>query len=229
MSIRVLIVDDHAVVREGIRNVLVGDPELEVAGEAQDADSAVALSHELRPDVVLLDITMPGESGLDAVPRVLAVSPATRVMMLSVHDDTEYVLRSVHAGAHGYLRKDTTPAELRQAVRAVHAGQGFYSPSAARHLREALKSVVLRPEDDPGPPPPKGSLETLTGREREILVLIAEGMINKEIASQLGISVRTVEAHRDNLGRKLGVRTVAGLTRFAIDAGLVKGGNSSPT
>ena len=227
MSIRVLIVDDHAVVREGIRNVLVGDPELEVAGEASDADTAVRQARELTPDVVLLDITMPGESGLDAVPRLLEVSPHTRVMMLSVHDDTEYVLRSVHAGAHGYLRKDTTPAELRQAVRAVHAGQGFYSPSAARHLREALRSVVSRPEDDT--PAPKGSVESLTGREKEILVLVADGLINKEIASQLGISVRTVEAHRDNLGRKLGVRTVAGLTRIAIDAGLVKRGDSSPT
>jgi two-component system nitrate/nitrite response regulator NarL len=213
MTIRVLIVDDHAVVREGIRNVLAADPGLSVAGEAGGVSDAIVQARTLAPDVILLDITMPGQSGLEAVPLLLDAAPSARIMMLSVHDDPEYVLRSVHAGAHGYLRKDTTPAELRQAVHAVHEGQGFYSPSAARHLREALRS--------PAPESPRGSIDGLTGREKEVLVLVAEGLANKAIAARLGISVRTIEAHRDNLGRKLGVRTVAGLTRFAIDAGLI--------
>jgi len=224
-AIRVMIVDDHSVVREGIRHVLAGDPQLSVVGEAPDAPSAVAQAELLQPDVVLLDITMPGSSGLEAVPRLLAVSPATRILMLSVHDDTEYVLRAVRAGAHGYLRKDTTPPELRQAVRAVHKGDSFFSPTVARQLTQALRDGPATPAVG-GAGAPGGqaearrAVEALTGREREVLLYIARGALNKEIAVALGISVRTVEAHRDNLMRKLGIKTVAGLTKLVLESGL---------
>jgi len=211
--IRVLLVDDHTVVREGIRHVLSGTGEFEVVGEAAEGTEAIALTAELQPDVVVLDITLPGKSGLRLVEGLRKASSATRILMLSVHDQTEYVVQSVRAGAHGYLRKDTTPNELRQAIRAVHQGDSFYSPAAARHLTEALRH----------PPPSSdvsGGLDALTGREREVLLGIVRGQTNRQIAGDLGISVRTVESHRDSLMRKLGIRSVAGLTRFAIENGL---------
>ncbi len=224
--VRVLIVDDHSVVREGIRHVLAGDPSLAVVGEAGDAPAAVAQAELSRPDVVLLDITMPGTSGLDAVPRLLAVSPASRILMLSVHDNTEYVLQAVRAGAHGYLRKDTTPAELRQAVHAVHKGDAFFSPTAARSLTQALRGEAAPaspPSGQGGEAEARRAVEALTSREREVLRYIARGALNKEIAAALGISVRTVEAHRDNLMRKLGIRTVAGLTKLVLESGMDQG------
>ena len=210
-AVRVLIVDDHSVVREGIRTVLAGDTGLSVVGEAGSVSEALERASHVQPDVILLDITMPGTSGLEAVPQLLTTVPAARILMLSVHDNTEYVLQAVRAGAHGYLRKDTTPAELREAVHAVHRGDAFFSPAAARHLTAAIRD---------GQSDPRRALETLTGRETEVLVRIARGALNKEIAADLGISVRTVEAHRDNLMRKLDIRTVAGLTKLVLEAGL---------
>jgi DNA-binding NarL/FixJ family response regulator len=204
--IRVLLVDDHAVVREGIRHVLAGSEEFEVVGEAAGGREALALAKSLQPDVVLLDISMPGDSGLDVVGSLRTAVPSARVLMLSVYDQTEYVVQSVRAGAHGYLRKDTTPADLREAIRAVHRGDAFFSPVAARHLTEALREEAAEPPRDP-----------LTGREREVLQGVVRGQTNKEIAAELGISVRTVEAHRDSMMRKLRIHTVAGLTRYAIE------------
>ncbi len=215
--IRVLVVDDHAVVRGGLRHVLEAEPGFEVVGEAEDARTAVARARALRPDVVLLDITMPGGSGLQAVRPILAATPETRVLMLSVHDRREYVVESVRAGAHGYLRKDTSPAELRAAVRAVHAGGAFFGAAVAGHLGEALR-------DEPAATGP----DVLTAREREVLLLVARGLTNKQAALQLGIGVRTVETHRDHLMRKLGIRTVAGLTRYVLDHGLGEGGSAAP-
>ena len=211
--IRVLVVDDHAVVREGIRHVLSGSGEFEVVGEASEGTDAVALTGELQPDVVVLDITLPGKSGLRLVEALRKAAPGARILMLSVHDQTEYVVQSVRAGAHGYLRKDTTPNDLRQAIRAVHQGDSFYSPAAARHLTEALRNPPPAPEGN-------GGLASLTGREREVLLGIVRGQTNRQIAGDLGISVRTVESHRDSLMRKLGIRSVAGLTRFAIENGM---------
>ncbi len=216
--IRVLLVDDHAVVRAGLRSVLESDPAFRVVAEAQDTAEAVRLAAQEGPEVVLLDITMPGVSGLDAVPRLRQAAPGARILMLSVHDGVEYVLQAVRAGAHGYLRKDTTPADLREAVRAVHRGGAFFSPDVARHL-----TAAIRGETPPRPPAlPHGSrLESLTGRERDVLVRVARGLTNKETAGELGISVRTVETHRDSLMRKLGIRTVAGLTKLALEVGLL--------
>ena len=212
--IRVLVADDHSVVREGLRHVLAGVPELMVVGEAGTGPDAMALAATARPDVVLLDLTMPGAGGLEVLRHLRTTLPEIRVLILSVHDDPEYVLESVRAGAHGYLRKDSSPAEIRQAIRAVHAGDTYFSPPVARHLTTALR-------DGSPPAPPEADLGELTSREREVLVRVARGLTNRETAAELGISVRTVEAHRDSLMRKLRIHTVAGLTRFAISQGLL--------
>ena len=225
-DIRVLVADDHSVVREGLRRVLSA-PGFAVVGEAATGEEAVRRAGELTPDVVVLDISMPEGSGLQIVERLRRAAPAARVLMLSVHDGTEYVLESVRKGAHGYVRKDTTPAELRDAIRSVHAGNEYFSPAVAGHLTAALRDG--RPDsaatDPPGTsrtsaPAPTAALAELTGREREVLALIAQGHSNKQAAAALKISPRTVESHRDSLMRKLGIRTVAGLTRFAMQTGL---------
>ena len=205
--IRVLIVDDHALVREGVRHVLTSDGGFEVVGEAATGADAVRLSAELAPDVVVLDLTMPGMSGLEAAPRIRNAAPDARLLVLSIHDHEEYVLQSVRAGAEGYLRKDSSPAELRGAIRAIHAGGSFFSAPVARTLAAALQS--------------ERRIATLTARERDVLVEIARGSSNKEIAARFGISVRTVESHRESLGRKLQVKGTASLTRFAIENGLL--------
>jgi DNA-binding NarL/FixJ family response regulator len=215
--IRVLVVDDHAVVREGIRHVLSSDSGFSVVGEAQNGTEAVASAAKLRPNVVVLDISMPGGSGLHAASEILERVSGVRILMLSVHEDVEYVLESVRAGAHGYLRKDSTPAELREAIRVVHSGKAYYSPALAAQMAEAVRKGT----EAKAKAPPLAT-DVLTGREREILVHIAQGKTNKEIGAELGISTRTVEAHRDSLMRKLGVRTVAGLTRLALEQGLLK-------
>jgi DNA-binding NarL/FixJ family response regulator len=229
--VRVLVVDDHAIVREGIRQVLVADEGISVVGEAGNAEGALSLAESLRPDVVLLDVTMPGASGLQVVARLRERVPDTRVLMLSVHGDTEYVLRSVRAGAHGYLRKDTTPAALREAVRAVHRGGEFFSPDVAVHLTSAIRDAatgqagveeLASVAGSRDAMTTAGALEQLTSRERDVLIRVARGLLNKEIAAELGISVRTVESHRESLTKKLGIRSVAGLTRLAIESGLTE-------
>ena len=220
--IKVLVVDDHSVVREGIRHVLDDGVRFVVVGEASSGVEAVRAAVELQPDVVVLDISMPGGSGLHAVSALLSRMPGVRILMLSVHDDLEYILESVRAGAHGYLRKDSTPAELRDAVTTVRSGNAWFSPQVARQLAEALRGGVKSAEMEPdrGAKAPH-ALEVLTSREREILIHIAEGKTNKEIGAALGISTRTVETHRDSLMRKIGIRTVAGLTRLALEQGLI--------
>jgi DNA-binding NarL/FixJ family response regulator len=210
--IKVLVADDHTVVREGIRHVLDGEPGFIIVAEAATAAEAVRLAEAEKPDVVLLDITMPGESGLQAAVRMRKLVPETRILILSMHDNPEYVLESVRAGAHGYLLKDSAATELRQAIRAVHQGEEYFSAPIAHRLRAAVRGQA---GELPGP------LDVLTGREREVLVGIALGRTNKEIASELGISHRTVETHRESLMRKLGIKTVAGLTKLALETGLV--------
>ena len=212
--IRVLIADDHAIVRTGIRHVLEGEPGFEVVGEAATGEATLDLAVGLRPDVAVLDISMPGGSGLRAAAELRSRLPDTRVLIVSMHDNTEYVLESVRAGAHGYLLKDTAATELRRAVRAIHQGESYFSPPIASRL-----SAVLRGE---APDPSGARLEQLTARERNVLAGIARGWTNKAIAAELGISHRTVESHRESLMRKLGIRTIAGLTKFALDQGLVE-------
>jgi DNA-binding NarL/FixJ family response regulator len=215
--IRVLVVDDHAVVREGIRHVLADPATFDVVGEAASGAEAVRVAAGLRPDVVVLDVSMPGGSGLHAVGELLERVSGVRILMLSVHDDLEYVIESVRAGAHGYLRKDSAPAELRLAIETLHRGSGYYSPQIANQLAEALRTGSTAEAAARTP----RATDVLTTRERQILVHVAEGMTNREIGSALGISTRTVEAHRDSLMRKLGIRTVAGLTRLALEQGLL--------
>ena len=195
-TIRVLIADDHAVVREGVRHVLGTDHGFDVVCEAANGEEAIQLAAALRPDVVVLDISMPGMSGLEAARRIHEQSADIRVLILSIHDHAEYVQQSDRAGAQGYLRKDSSPAELRAAIRAVHSGERAFAPEVGN-------------ADD--------RLAALTPRERSILAAIASGETSKATASRLGISVRTVEAHRDSLTRKLKLRGAAALTRFAIE------------
>jgi len=211
--IRVLVADDHAIVRTGIRHVLENEPGFTVVAEASTGTEALELAASLKPDVAVLDISMPGESGLRVAAELRTRSPDTHVLILSMHDNTEYVLESLRAGAHGYLLKDTAATELCAAIRAVRRGESYFSPPIAGRL-----SAVVRGEAEPTP---VGALSQLTARERQVLVGIAQGQTNREIAQQLGISHRTVETHRESLMRKLEVRTVAGLTRLALEAGLV--------
>lgn len=209
-AVRIIVVDDHPLVREGIRQAL-SVPGFEVVAESGSGEEGLSLIRALRPDVVLMDITLPGITGIEAVGLMRHESPGTRVLMLSVHDHTEYVLESVRAGAHGYLRKDALPADLRAAVNAVAEGRTMFG-SGSTPLAEAVAPVVVTAAD---------RLELLTRREREVLVGIASGQSNKEVAAQLGLSVRTIESYRETLTGKLGVAGTAGLTRLAIESGLL--------
>jgi DNA-binding NarL/FixJ family response regulator len=208
--IRVLVADDHMIVRTGIRHVVEGEPDLEVVGEAASGSEALSLASRLRPDVVVLDISMPDQSGLVVAASLRSTAHPPRVLILSMHDNPEYVLESVRAGAHGYLLKDTAGTELRNAIRAVCRGESYFSPPVASRL-----SAAVRGEQD------HHGLDQLTSREREVLLGIVRGRTNKQIAADLGISHRTVETHRESLMRKLEIHTVAGLTRFAIEAGVL--------
>jgi DNA-binding NarL/FixJ family response regulator len=214
--IRVVIADDHALVREGIRRVLDEDDGFDVVCEVSDGAATLDAVSRGDVDVVVLDLTMPGMSGLEVARRLRGAGERPRALVLSMHDDAEYVLRAVRAGAAGYLLKDDAgPAMLRQAVRAVHAGESFYSPAVASLLTDALRSGEAEQAPDP--------LGELTHRETEVLQLVARGRSNKQIAAELGISRRTVESHRESLMRKLDIHSVAGLTRFALETGLLQG------
>jgi DNA-binding NarL/FixJ family response regulator len=210
--IRVLVADDHTIVRSGIRHVLESEQDFEVVGEAGSGTEAISLAATLQPDVIVLDISMPDLSGLEVAAR-LRDSSSTRVLILSMHNNAEYVLESVRAGAHGYLLKDTAATELRSAIRTVCRGESYFSPPVASRL-----TAAVRAEHETR----RSALDQLTGREREVLLGIARGWTNKEIAAELGISHRTVETHRESLMRKLQIRTVAELTRFAIGTGIVQ-------
>jgi DNA-binding NarL/FixJ family response regulator len=191
--IRVVIVDDHALLREGTRQILLQDPAIEVVGEASRGDDAVTLVAELRPDVVLLDLRLPGLPGIEAARRIATVSPATRVLIVTAYDEEDYVLEALQAGAAGYLLKTAPAQELVEAVHAVAAGTTVLEPS----ISATLARRWTRPS---GPAGPK-----LSGRELEVLRLTAQGMANKEIARQLGLSMRTIEGHLNRTFGKLGV------------------------
>lgn len=212
-NIRVMIADDHAVVREGIRTVLASTPDFEVVGEAANGTDALATALEVEPDVLVLDLTMPGMSGLEVAAKVRSDRESIGVLILSMHDHPEYVLEAVRAGARGYVLKDAQPDELRAAVRAVHEGREYFHPNASKQL-----STALRAESEAARR--RSRADQLTKREREVLVRIARGLTNKDIAGELGISPRTVETHRDSLARKLRMRSVADLTRFVLETGL---------
>ncbi len=208
-QIRVAVIDDHAVVREGIRRVLEGEPGVVIVGEGKDATEALALVAQGNVDVLVIDVAMPGRTGIEVAAELQRRGDPVRVMVLSMYDQPEYVLESVKAGARGYLLKDSPPAELRKAVRAIHEGGQYFPPAVAARLTDAVRREA-----------PAKQTDVLTPREREVISGIAAGETNKQIAARLGISHRTVETHRESLMSKLDVRTVAGLTKLALEEGL---------
>ena len=209
--IKLLLVDDHPVVRKGISACLARHQHLVIVGEAADGLEAVAKAKALLPDIVLLDIDMPNMTGLAATEVLRQELPQVKVLVLSMHQRAEYLLRILQSGARGYVLKAASSEELLKAIETVSAGEVFFSPEIA-HL--ALNQFVQGNGDGP-------DLAELTNREREVLTLVAEGLSNKEIGNDLGVGVRTVETHRERIMRKLAVHSVAGLTRFAIAKGLV--------
>ncbi len=202
-------------VLEGIKSRLSAHDDLEVVGEAADGQEALRKAKELRPDLVLMDISMPKMTGLEAVTLLRKRVPDSKIVILTMHDNREYIARMIRLGARGYLLKDTSPAELIRAIKLIHAGEVFFSPAVSRVLLDELadgkKGQSL-----------SAKAAELSEREREVLVLIADGRSNKEIAARLGVGVRTVETHRERIMRKLDIRTVAGLTKFAIANGMVE-------
>ena len=211
-AIRVLLADDHTLVRAGLRGLLEGIPGVEVIGEAEDGHEAVRLSGELHPDVVLLDVGMPGLNGLDAASRLMGRDAHVRVLILSMHTSEEYVLRALRAGCAGYLLKRSAVSELEVAVRAVARGETYLSPTVSKQV---VDDYVGRTGGSADP------LDALTPRQREILQLVAEGHTSKEIAERLGLSFKTVDAHRAQIMERLGLDDVTALVRFAVRVGLV--------
>jgi DNA-binding NarL/FixJ family response regulator len=210
---RVLIADDHTMVRESLVGVLQAEPDIDVVAQAADGIEAVELAERTRPDIVVTDLSMPRLGGLEVVRRLRETHPQIKVLVLTMHSEDEYVLQVVRAGASGYLVKDSAASELVAAVRSLHAGRGHFGPQAARALAEQLQ----RPDRNGADP-----YGELTAREREVFHLIAEGFTTKEIAKRLDISVKTAENHRGRVLDKLDMRNTAELVRYALRRGLVE-------
>jgi DNA-binding NarL/FixJ family response regulator len=214
--ITVLLAEDHTIVREGFRKMLELEKDLQVVGEAQDGRQAVALAKKLRPAVVLMDIAMPLLNGLEATRQVLKALPATKVLILSAHSDDAYVKNATESGAVGFLLKQTSSHVVCEAIREVQKGETFFSPTVARRLHQLDGKSPNRA----GRSPSRNA--RLSSREMEVLQLIAEGKANKETAAELGISIKTVEKHREKVMSKLDLHDTAGLTRYAISAGIIE-------
>jgi DNA-binding NarL/FixJ family response regulator len=212
MSIKILLADDHKIMRAGLRSLLEKEHDMKVIAEASQGRTAVRLAREHAPDVVIIDITMPDLNGVEASHQILAENPETKVVALSMHSDEQFVAGMLKAGASGYLLKDCAADELCHAIRAVMAGETYLSPKIASivvedYRRDLSKSELTHPPE-------------LTSREREVLQLVAEGRTSKNIAERLHVSVKTIEAHRQQIMDKLNIRTVAGLTKYAIRKGI---------
>ena len=218
--IKVLVADDHPVVRKGLQTCLARQKNLRVVGEAVDGDEALRKARELSPDVVLMDINMPGMDGLAVTEVLRKEAPNMKVLILSVHSNKEYIFRGIQAGAYGYVSKEAPPEELIRAIESVYEGEPHFSEDIRR---DALNQFVI----GGGKKPP---FAQLTNREREVLILIADGRSNKEIADRLKIGVRTIETHRERIMRRLNIHSVAGLTKYAIANGLISldDGDSAP-
>lgn len=211
MTIRILLADDHALMRAGLARLIASYPDCEVVGEAADGIEAVRIAREHAPDLVLLDITMPKRNGLDSCKEIVQGRPQTNIILLSMHKEEDFVLRGFEAGAKGYVVKDAAPEELEQAVRLVARGGTFISPLITGQIVEELRRGVLQ-----------AHANELSARQRQVLQLIAEGSSTREIADRLYLSVKTVETHRAQIMRKLEIHDVAGLTRYAIRIGLIQ-------
>jgi two-component system, NarL family, response regulator NreC len=211
MSIRVVIVDDHAILRAGLRRVLEAEPDIEVVGEAESADRAVFEAISGQPDIVLMDVMMPGKTGIEGMPAVLSAVPDAKILVLSMQDDPHYVREAFAAGAAGYVLKEAADSEVVGAVRAVAAGERYVHPALGARLVAAEAEERRRAEEDP-----------LSEREREVLRLLALGHTNQEIAKSLYISVRTAETHRAHIMQKLRLKSRAELVRYALENGLIE-------
>ena len=210
---RVVIADDHTVVRQGIRGVLEDLDGVEVVAEASDGEAALAAVRDHVPDVVVLDVSMPKRTGLDVARELRDEGSPTRVLILSMHDDPEYVLQAVRAGADGYVLKDASPSEIRDAVIAVERGAEYFTARVTQQLSVGLRQEIEAEQL-------RARIESLTKRETEVLLLVAEGLTNRAIGDKLEISPRTVETHRERVMGKLRIRSIAGLTRFVVENGL---------
>jgi two-component system response regulator NreC len=209
-KIRILLADDHAVVRQGFRMILAGQPDMEIVGEAGNGREAVELAEKLLPDVIVMDVTMPELNGIEATRRLQTSTPHSRVLALSMHKDSVYVREILRAGARGYLLKDAIDSDLLAAVRAVSRGEGYLSPVISDAVLSDYRKHVTNP------------IDLLTSREREVLQMIAEGKTNKEIATILNLSVYTVDAHRGRIMEKLNLHSTTELVKFAIRNGLTE-------
>ena len=207
--LRILLADDHAMVRKGFRLILEAQPDMQIVGEAGNGREAVELAEKLHPDVVVMDVAMPELNGIEATRRLIGSAPRTRVLALSMHKDSVYVREILRAGARGYLLKDSVAADLVSAVRAVAAGEGYLSPAVSDAVLDDYRRHVTNP------------IDLLTSREREVLQMLAEGKTNKEIAAILNLSVYTVDAHRGRIMEKLNVHSINELVRFAVRNGLI--------
>ncbi|MGI5819740.1 MAG: response regulator [Armatimonadota bacterium] len=213
MKYRVVLADDHQVIREGLRNLIDDQSDMEVVAEASNGREAIDLCHEMKPDVVVMDVAMPDLNGIEATRQIVGDCPATRVLALSMHADKHYAAGMLGAGAAGYVLKDCAFDELADAIRRVSVGKSYLSPEIESVV---LQDYVERLSGEGG----ESAFSVLTDREREVLQLVAEGHTTKQIASDLHVSIKTVESHRQNIMDKLEIRSIAELTKYAIREGL---------
>jgi DNA-binding NarL/FixJ family response regulator len=215
-KITVLLAEDHLIVREGFRGLLKGERDIEIVGEAETGRQAVQLAKKLHPEVIVMDIAMPQLNGLEATRQIRETLPASKVIILSAHADDAYVEQANAAGAVGYLIKQASSLALCEAIREVQKGNTFFSPAIGKHLKHQYENTSKQSGLS------KKRSANLSSREMEVLQLIAEGKANKETASELGISIKTVEKHRQNVMEKLNIHDTAGLTRYAVSAGIIE-------
>ncbi|MEM1449497.1 MAG: response regulator transcription factor [Planctomycetota bacterium] len=216
---RVYVIDDQSIVRAALKRLLEDDCGFEVVGDCGDARAAIEELGTLRPDVVTLDVTMPGLSGIDALPKLAAATPRSKFLILTNHESGRFLEESLRAGASGFLTKDSEPAELKLAVESIRSGRNYVTPRVANALVERVRTPEGEVADGGG----VGRLAALTAREREVFQLLALGRSNKEVASELGVSLGTAKKHRENLQRKLDAHSTAELARIAIQEGLLSG------
>ena len=220
--ISVLLADDHTVVRQGLRILLSAEPDIEIVGEASNGSQAVRQAAETRPGVVIMDLAMPALNGIEATRQILEQVPATKVLVLSSYSNDDYVKGMIEAGVAGYLHKQTAAQDLVKAIREIHRGNAFFSPSIARRLRDQSRGQA-------GQRVLGARSNELTERETQVLRLIARGYANKQMAAELGISVKTIEKHRQHVMKKLGIHDVAGLTRFAVEKRMIETTEAPPS